>query len=793
MQESTSSELLDKGERIAGRVVRMIFEGRNNYRVYLARSDARMRHPVVSTSPAIFADGDDFIAHGHWEKYRGRDSFHANVMVHSSPGTTKSILAWLRSDSVKGIGLKTVERLEEHFGERLVRVIGDEEVLQEAGIGPTRAEIIAQAWKERDVESELLMWLANLDLGPTLVARVIEEFGQNARHIIEHNPWRLAGITGIGFKTADRVAKSLGRKDDDPDRIHAALEHTLADAMQRRGHSGLPKETLINLTRSLLGCQRSLVEAGIKNCLKYGQLVHDEQVSLVYPGSLWFAERTLAETIADRIGVCNLTFSSREETEQLVNLARNELGVPLDEYQKNAVVDALRNGICIITGGPGTGKSTTMRVLAHVLSMVGIEAYLCAPTGRASKRLSETTGRAARTLHRMLRWDPFKRDFEHSKANPLKCSWVILDEASMVGTWLASKLMSAIKGDCCVTFVGDVDQLPSVDSGQVLADLIKSGKVHVARLEKTHRVGKGSGIALAALRINKGKMPLEGDELSHNGFHLEYRDDPADSLKRAMEIICDELPRRGYDPMYDIQILTPMRKGILGTDNINQALKRALNPARDDNRSVAVGQRKFTIGDRVMHLRNDYQKAVFNGENGIVTEVMPRLGVTPQGKEVPGIAVDYSGWRVVYTPADIVDIIHSWAMTVHKSQGSEYPVVLYLYERSHRNMLSRNIAYTAVTRAKSECWMIGDREMLVHTVSRVDQGQRFTGLAKRLNDNIVLPHQKVPELPRFVAGKSPFFASPFTHQNAATPTFPGGYHGPAASAAKPADGVLRNT
>lgn len=729
---------------LKGKVKKVIFRNeKSSFSVYAVKRKGGQECSLSAVSPVLLEEGEAFSATGKWEKYKGRDTFKADAVMLDIPKESAGIVAWLSSKLVEGVGKRTIEKLTEHFGDSLPDVVGKADELVKAGIGLQRAQTIADAWNTNALQAEMVAFLGRFNLGPSLISKVINAYGARTRQAIEENPWCLArDIDGIGFQTADDVAMSLNKGKDSVERILAGMGHVIAERVQRHGHCGVPQESLLNFATSLLRLPRAKVAAALPDFLKTGRHLLDPDIKLIYPNAQHAAETRLARNLASIAEAPNRGNLGRDEARRLIALAEKDLGVRLDEHQRQAATLTLTKGVCVITGGPGTGKSTTMRTVAHALTMADFQVVLCAPTGRAAKRLAEASGQEAKTAHRLLVWNPVEQRFFHGPSNPLKADWVIVDEYSMVDLWLADQFIAALGARACVTIVGDVDQLPSVGAGDVLRDIIESGVLPVARLNRIHRQGEGSGIVEAAHRINGGKMPLDPGVSSFNGFHLAYTPDPVETLYRVVDLVRFELPEQGYDPMSDIQVLTSMRRGDLGVEMLNQILKTGLNPALNDGRSVEVGERSFTIGDRVMHLRNDYTKMVFNGESGTVVGV--NVDVDGEGKGNNAIQVDYGSRIVSYTKLDIADLEHSWATTVHKSQGSEFPVVVFVCADEHKNMLNLHLAYTAVTRAKGECWVVGSEAALQHAVATKSKNRRWTGLRKRLNPTLTLPHEVKP-------------------------------------------------
>jgi exodeoxyribonuclease V alpha subunit len=493
-------------------------------------------------------------------------------------------------------------------------------------------------------------------------------------------------------------------------------------------------------------------------------VVNDEFTGLVYPMPLLASETALARILLEARDDPARRCPSVEKAEAAIDKACRELEVRLDKDQRRAAVTALSSRVCVITGGPGTGKSTTQRVILKALTNCGFKVGMAAPTGRAAKRLSEASDGAAQTVHRLLAWNPSTQEFSYNEENPLEFDWIIVDEFSMVDLRIAASLLRAVAPHACLTIVGDVDQLPSVSAGQVLRDLIESGVLPVVRLQTIHRQKGNSGIIIAAHRINRGEMPLGEEMEGTTGFDVWELERNQEIIQAILDLLRRDLPMRGYDPMLDVQVLAPRRTGDIGVETLNKIIKTAMNPALADGRSTKIRGRSFTIGDRVMQLRNDYQKGVYNGEIGIVSWV----GQTDDERPEPTIGVDYSGWEAQYTAQDIDDLDLSWAATIHKSQGCEIPVAIVLCCKAHWNMLSRNLLYTAVTRAKTECIVLGGMDAIQRAVSVAESSRRYTGLKKRLNPEIDLgyamaarPIAPVPMLPANAPRISrPLFTAP---------------------------------
>lgn len=719
-------------------VTRVIYESANGYRVYAVKGKNGLNTNVSITSDIIASRGDKIIVRGNWSTYKGKPTFKAIMLVQDIPKGARGVVTWLKTKSVPGVGTTTADQIARYFGDRLVEVIEQPEELCKAGISLKKAEAIAAAWENNVGQPELIEYLGKLGLGEMTIAKIVKRYGGAARRIIENNPWRLCEtIDGIGFSTADAIAREANHKKDSPKRIAAGILYALSEKTGSSGHTCLPRHMLIQEATSVLMLPAALVSQGVEEVLKGEDVYHDEERDMIYPFKLYRDESRLAQRLKqfseEGVGI------PHEVARDAVEKAVVDLSVNRDEGQIQAAIMAVSQPLSIITGGPGTGKSTTQKIIVRALSSLDKTLALAAPTGRAAKRLSEVSGREASTCHRLLEFSAEKNGFVKDESNPLKQDRIIIDEFSMVDIRLCKSFMLAVKPTGGVTIVGDIDQLPSVGPGQVLRDMIESGGIPVARLETVHRQSDDSGIVIAAARINKGLHPVPDEDM--NGFEIETDPDLVSSSeairKRVVDLMSKILPERGFDPIADVQVLSPMRKGDLGIVKLNEDLKNAINPAIDDGNSYEIRNRVFTRGDRVMHLRNDYTKEAFNGEVGTVIDGGKRFD--QNGKAEPYIRVDYSGHTVSYNGDDIIDVEHALATTVHKSQGCEFPVVIFLCPDAHKNMLSRNLTYTAVTRAKKLCIVVGHESALMKSVRSVDEKRRYSGLANRIISPAPLP------------------------------------------------------
>jgi exodeoxyribonuclease V alpha subunit len=735
--QATIEAALDDGEQTIESIMVMevwASEDRSARVLILKQAKTKQEFSCKVRNAAFeFVKHDKLIVKGKWGLYRNKRQFQATSAVPVIPKDAIGIVSWLKSGKVKGVSVGTAMKLSDAFGSDIEAKISDPEAMIAVGIPAKRAHAIAEEWLSSAGQAELFSMLAQHGLGDAIISRIIRRYGAAAGKVIEENPWILSEtIDGVGFDTADKVAMHAGRQRNDPMRLCAALREVVDRATQQDGHCGIPPVTARELAQRLLG-QPTVPQAELSSALKKvcdGRThLFDEEAGLVYPVHLHIAERRLAACIAKMKAAAEANQVPHERAVSAIDDACRELEVTLDPTQMKAAVTALTAGVSVITGGPGTGKTTTQRVIVKALKKLGRDVALAAPTGRAAKRLADVSGEAASTLHRLLQPSTETGGFVFNEENPLPEDWAVVDEASMIGVKLADSFFSALAAGACTTIVGDVDQLPSVESGQILRDLIISDFIPVTRLNVVHRQGHDSGIVTAAHRINKGQWPIEPGE-TLNGFEFDPIEDAGEIIRRVLQLVSEELPNRGYDPLKGVQVLAGMRKGDLGVTALNNAIKQRLNPVRDNHEhSVSFGFRVFSVGDRVMQMKNNYVKGVYNGEVGFIKAVGRK---TPDDPKSSFVVVDYSGYEATYHPGDQNELEQAWACTVHKSQGCEFPVVVFVCPSSHRIMLKRNLLYTAVTRAKTECIVVGDTEALETAIASVDTSRRNTWLVRRL-------------------------------------------------------------
>ena len=651
------------------------------------------------------------------------------------PNTINGIERYLGSGLIKGIGPAFAARIVSRFGLKTLDILERDpgRLSEVAGLGRTRVDRIKKAWQEQKEIHRIMVFLQGHGISATYAVKIFKTYGRKSLVVVKNNPYQLTeDIWGVGFRIADSIALSLGVPASDPRRARAGLLFAL-DESAGKGHCFMPKEKLVEQATYLLKLSgkseqlpehenlysdHDLIEEQIKSMEAADKItVEDENIALP---PIFFAEKGAAAKLLELS--TGRPRHDIQNVDQAVDWASNKLQLDLAPEQAEAIKMGLRQKVSVITGGPGTGKSTILKALLLILGQSGVVAKLAAPTGRAAKRLSEASGREAKTIHRLLEYDGTIRNFKRNRDNPLKADMVIIDESSMMDITLTNSMLKAIADNAALLLVGDIDQLPSVGPGNVLKDIIASGRIPVTRLQTVFRQEQGSLISLNASRINKGKfLELLPDYEGEKDFYCIFRDQAEDIEKEIISLCSSRLKKRyGFDPVRDIQVLTPMRKGIIGTENLNSRLQETLNPKetlRDDR------QRHLEIGDKVMQIRNNYDKEVFNGDLGIVSS---------RDSEEESLEVSFEGRRVLYETADLGEVVLAYAITVHKSQGSEFPCVIIPLHTTHYPLLQRNLIYTAVTRGKNLVVLVGSKKAINIAIHNARVVQRNTMLKERL-------------------------------------------------------------
>jgi exodeoxyribonuclease V alpha subunit len=713
-------------ELLSGIVERVTFHNEENgFSVLRVLVGGRRNLVTVVGHAAAINPGEHVQASGTWVTDRVHGlQFSATHLHAAAPTTREGIVRYLGSGLIKGIGPHFAKRLVDAFGADVLDLIerSPERLREVDGIGPVRAERIAQAWSDQKAIREIMLFLHSHGVSTSRAVRIYKTYGADAIALITANPYRLASdIRGIGFLSADQIAQKLGIERTAMIRVRSGIGFALAGAMDD-GHCGLPADQLRQEAARLLEVPAPLVDQALQMELGEGRVVADtvDSVPCVFLAGLYTAERNIAARVR-RLSKGVPPWPSIDAGKALP-WVEGRLRMKLAAMQAEALRLAVRSKLLVITGGPGVGKTTVMKSILAVLRAKGVRVALCAPTGRAAKRLSEATGLEAKTIHRLLEVDPASGSFRRHEARPLECDLLVVDETSMVDVPLMHALMRAVPPRAAAILVGDVDQLPSVGPGQVLADIISSGAAPVVRLTEVFRQAAESRIIVNAHRINRGEMPELPPAEAESDFYFVEAAEPEDGARKLLQIVKQRIPERfGLDPVRDVQVLCPMNRGALGARSLNVELQKLLNPARD-LRVERFGY-TYSVGDKVMQVENDYDKDVYNGDLGFVTSIDPDL------REM---MIDFDGRPVAYGFDELDRIVLAYATTIHKAQGSEYPAVVVPITTEHYLMLQRNLVYTGVTRGKTLVVLVGQRRALAIAVKGKQGRRRWSRLREWL-------------------------------------------------------------
>ena len=715
-------------EPLAGLVERVTFHSPDTgFCVLRVKVRGHRELVTVLGSAASIQPGEFIQASGRWDNHREHGlQFRTSFLAVLPPSSLDGIEKYLGSGMIKGIG--------PHFAKKLVTAFGDEvfDVIEHAperlstldGIGPKRVERLTSGWADQKAIREIMVFLQSHGVGTSRAVRIYKTYGADAIPLVSENPYRLArDIKGIGFLTADQIAETLGIEKTAMIRARAGISYTLTEAVSE-GHCGLPLDDLMPMAEKLLEIPADILRDALQ------QELHDETVvadtigerRCVFLSHLWHAEKVIAERLhALATGPPSWP---NIDAEKAIPWVEQQLGVTLAESQREAVEMAVSSKEMVITGGPGVGKTTLVNAILRILVVKGVSVALAAPTGRAAKRLSESTGMEAKTIHRLLEVDPRHGGFKRNVDHPLNCDLLVIDETSMVDVPLMAALMKALPNSAALMTVGDVDQLPSVGPGQVLADIIESGAVPVARLTEIFRQAAESQIVTNAHRVNSGQMPNLGVPRSDTSdFYFVEAHDPEDGVAKIIEIVKHRLPKRfGFDPIKDIQVLCPMNRGGLGARALNVDLQQALNPPVD---AVFIERFGFTyrVGDKVMQTDNDYDKDVFNGDVGYVRRI---------DTDAQELVIEFDGTPVEYQFGELDEVALAYAVSIHKSQGSEYPAVVIPVMMQHYMMLRRNLLYTGITRGRKLVVVVGQKQAVGIAVKGKVETRRWSKLGEWL-------------------------------------------------------------
>ncbi len=749
-------------DTLSGTVERITFYNpENGYSVVRLRPDQSKipglnREGIVTAVGNLpeISPGEYLQLQGTWIKHPKHGlQFQIEICEQQYPATLEGLRRYLGSGLIKGIGPNLAECIINHFGIKTLDIIehNPDRLMEVANIGPKRTSQIAQAWEEQKQVKEIMLFLHSHGVSTNLATKIYKQYGDQALEIVRTDPYRMArDIYGVGFKTADRIAQALGLPFDHPSRIEAGIIFVLNE-MTSNGHVYVPAGELSQRATELLGVSSDMIPAAL-DCLGVEDRIKHEVVGItkstpelntqsktsspvssirepapiythpaIYLTPLYISEIGVAE----RLRILSTTFPTNLSDIPPLFL---DIDPQLSQDQKSAIKMALTHPLCVLTGGPGTGKTTCIRALIAALEGSRKRYALASPTGRAAKRLSEATGRPASTIHRLLAYSPGE-GFKHNADNPLKIDMLVVDEASMLDLLLTLHMLKALSPGTHLLFVGDIDQLPSVGAGDVLHDIIKSDIAPVARLNVIFRQAAGSQITSNAHRINQGKLPFfpkstQDEHIPVGDFYLFPIESPEEAADWVLDIVTKRIPSKfGLNPRTDIQVLSPMYRGAVGVDALNERLQNALNPPQRNKTEKRLFGQLFRTSDKVMQTQNNYDKEVFNGDIGQLIEISETEHTT---------TIDFEGRRIIYDWNEMDQIVLAYAISVHKSQGSEFPAIVIPLVTAHYMMLQRNLLYTAVTRAKQLCVLVGSKRAIAIAVRNNKVSQRYSALDWRL-------------------------------------------------------------
>lgn len=716
-------------ENIRGTVDTIVFSSTDNrFTVLKMTPEKRSTKITVILNSAAPLVGQLLEVEGDWTQHpKFGQQFKAVSCKAVAPTEISGIEKFLASGAVSGIGPAMAKRIVAMFGEKTLDILSSpQELLKVSGIGKKTAEKIAASYQEQSELSEIMVWLENHGISSTYAGKIFAKYGSFSIDIMEKDIYRLFhDIEGISFLTADKIAFNLGIQKDDAKRISSGIDYSLMQ-LCTSGHCCVPETALIAKTAKILQLDTATVRQILNERIQ-NETLNTENISgelLIYPPYLYYAEKKVAKRLLE------LQQNTKELDENNISLFikvwEKENRIHLAQNQQEAVKACLHHGVFVLTGGPGTGKTTVVKGILSILNAQGLKIRLAAPTGRAAKRLSETTGKKALTIHRLLEANNLSDNdaqaqlgFAKDIDDQLDADAIILDEVSMVDISLMHHFLNAVPNGCRLILVGDTDQLPAVGPGSVLKDIIRSGVIPSIRLNEIFRQAQTSMIIQNAHIINSGRLP--DIRRQYDDFIFYEIDNDTFITEKILELCTDILPKEGYDVLTDVQILSPMHRFTCGVENLNLLLQQTLNPESPEKNEIKSGTQIFRTGDKVMHIRNNYQKNVFNGDIGFIRNITK-----------DSVSVEYLDRNVGYTKNELNELTLSYASSVHKSQGSEYKIVIMPLSVSHYIMLQRNLLYTAITRAKEKVILLGSKKALTTAVQSNRTQKRYTLLAERL-------------------------------------------------------------
>ncbi len=718
--------LSSSSENLSGLVERVTYHNPDNgFCVLRVQVKGKKELFTVIGNASTISAGEFVQASGQWihDRHHGLQ-FKAQFLTATAPTTLEGIEKYLGSGLIKGIGPVYAKKLVLAFREEVFQVIEEEsqKLLHVSGIGPLRAEKIIKGWTDQKAIREIMLFLHSHDISTARAVRIYKTYGPEAIKIITENPYRLArDIRGIGFISADKIAEKLGIEKNSLIRVQAGIAYALTTAMDD-GHCGLPKDQLIPLCKELLEVPEELIQHALALELSSKDVLLetiDERTCVLLSG-LAHAEKSIADRIL-KLHTGVLPWPSINVS-SAIHWVEEKTSLKLSPTQKQAIEKTLSSKVMIITGGPGVGKTTLVNSILKILEAKKLNIALAAPTGRAAKRLSESTGLQAKTLHRLLETNPAEGGFAKNENSPLSCDLLVVDEMSMVDVPLMYALLKAIPPEAGLLLVGDIDQLPSVGPGQVLADLIGSNTLPVIRLTEIFRQSATSKIITTAHAINQGFMPDLTLTDKASDFYFVDAQEPEIAIIKILKLVTERIPRKfKCSPFSDIQILCPMSRGIIGTRNLNIELQKALNPPTEQ--SIQRFGWHYSVGDKIMQIQNNYDKEVYNGDIGLIQRI---------NKEESEITALFDSKEVTYDFGELDEIVLAYATTIHKSQGSEYPVVVIPLMMQHYTMLQRNLVYTAITRGKKLVILVGQEKALAIAIKHKKDQRRWSTLKDKL-------------------------------------------------------------